>query len=140
MGVKPDLLLILVIFYGLIKGKNQGAIMGFVFGLVEDLLLGLFIGSNALSKSIIGFVIGSLEGKIYKDNLFTSAFAIISGTLLNGLFLLLIFNLTGAGMQIGSYMVSTVLPMMLYNLIIGIIVYFRFYRSVTSGILSPPHS
>ena len=57
-GVKPDLLLILVIFNCIFHGPDQGSLFGFFVGLLEDLYLGHFIGLNALTKGLTSFSAG----------------------------------------------------------------------------------
>lgn len=139
-GVKPDLLLIWVIFFGLIKGKQKGAAFGFGMGLVEDLLTGRFIGLNALSKMIIGYFMGVMEGKVYKENFLAPGLAVIAGSLANGVITLLLYKMVGFAGSFNYYFYSTVLPMVIYNLGIAPLLYLKFYRAVTVGALSPPRS
>ena len=56
--IKPDILLIGLIYFTLLNGQIPGMILGFVFGLLMDILSGGVIGSNALSKLIATFFAG----------------------------------------------------------------------------------
>ena len=58
-GVKPDLLLILVIFNCLFQGHTK-AVLSVSLGLLEDLYLGSYIGMNALTKALTSLVGGWL--------------------------------------------------------------------------------
>jgi len=59
--IRPDFLLILVMFIGLNQGKVSGQLYGFGIGLVADAIgLGSFIGLSALAKTIAGFGAGML--------------------------------------------------------------------------------
>jgi rod shape-determining protein MreD len=56
--IKPDILIIGLIYFTLLNGQIPGMILGFVFGLLMDILSGGVIGSNALSKLIATFFAG----------------------------------------------------------------------------------
>lgn len=63
-NVKPDLILILVIFVGRLEGKVVGELFGFFIGLIADFIgVGSFLGLSALSKTIAGYLAGSLWKK-----------------------------------------------------------------------------
>jgi rod shape-determining protein MreD len=64
-GVKPDLLLVFVVFWALFHGKREGAKMGFIFGLAEDLFMSKFIGLNILCKMAVGYMVGAMENKFF---------------------------------------------------------------------------
>lgn len=61
MGAKPDLVLILVVSFGLLRGKRAGTGYGWLLGLFQDGLSGSLLGQNALSKGLIGFLAGHLR-------------------------------------------------------------------------------
>jgi len=52
-GVTPDLLLILVVIWGLLRGSKEAALLGFVVGIIEDILSSTLY-FHALSKCLIG--------------------------------------------------------------------------------------
>lgn len=56
--IKPDVLLIGLIYFTLLNGQILGIISGFSFGLLMDILSAGVIGSNALSKLIATFFAG----------------------------------------------------------------------------------
>lgn len=56
--IKPDVLLIGLIYFTLLNGQILGMISGFSFGLLMDILSAGVIGSNALSKLIATFFAG----------------------------------------------------------------------------------
>jgi len=95
-GVKPDLLLIIVVLYGLLYGKKAG-VLGFVYGLVEDLITGRFIGFNALTKGLMGLLIGYLEPKLFKDHILVPVIILFVGTFVYGTFTYIV------GLAVGLY-------------------------------------
>jgi len=57
-GVVPDLILILLVFYGVRYGQIYGTVLGFVYGFLFDLITGSLLGSAMLSKTVSGFIAG----------------------------------------------------------------------------------
>lgn len=60
----PDIVLLLLVFSSLKVNKLIGSILGFSFGLMYDVVLTDTFCLSAISYSIIGYIIGSLSGKI----------------------------------------------------------------------------
>jgi len=53
-----DLPLIVVLYYGIMKGPTGALMVGLGAGLLQDALGGTLLGVNALSKSIVGYLVG----------------------------------------------------------------------------------
>ncbi len=68
-GAKPDIVLIIVVWLGLVKGPDTGCSSGFLFGLFEDVDSYMNLGSNALTKTIIGFFCGFSGKNLYTQSL-----------------------------------------------------------------------
>jgi|GEM_PF-1730493 rod shape-determining protein MreD len=70
LGVRPDLLLIVLIYLSLAEGRKWGSVSGFAIGFVQDLYQAPDqLGLNALIKVLVGFFLGSLKGRIYLKGL-----------------------------------------------------------------------
>jgi rod shape-determining protein MreD len=63
-GIVPDLLLIWVVYFALVRGQLQATVAGFAVGLIQDLVTTQFFGLAALAKTIAGFV----GGYFFNDN------------------------------------------------------------------------
>lgn len=122
--VKPDLVLILVISYGLLRGAYHGASFGLLAGLFMDLLSGNVIGVGALVKMTAGFSAGLLEKAIFKDNLLVPALAAFLGTILFETFDLIMHLSFHANYHFVSAFVSIVFPQSLYNALLAPILYY----------------
>ncbi|MES2764834.1 MAG: rod shape-determining protein MreD [Bacteroidota bacterium] len=57
-GVTPDLLLLLTVWIALKEGQSVGQFAGFGAGLLFDIISVDVLGTNALAKSIAGFIAG----------------------------------------------------------------------------------
>jgi len=76
-AVKPDILLLLLIFWTLILPKNIGVITGFLLGLFVDLLKGHLLGQSAISLSLIAFFTRLLRGRLRTFQIWQQAFIIL---------------------------------------------------------------
>lgn len=129
-GVKPDLILIIVILYAIFNGPKEGALIGLFLGLLEDLFLSKYIGINALTKLVVGFLIGSLEKRIYKENFLVPTVALFFGSLIYGLLFIIFSNMLGYSLGIVK-IIYVVLPMSIYNTCFAPFVYGSFYKAST---------
>ncbi len=92
VGVKPDLVVVLIVYLGLVKGPESGCLSGFGFGLIQDASSGQPLGTFALTKTILGFFSGVLGKRLYTQSLFShllcvglgSIFEIFTVSLLRG--------------------------------------------------------
>jgi rod shape-determining protein MreD len=67
-GVKPDLLIIVLYFFGLKYGVMQALFMGFVVGLGQDLYSPSLLGQNALAKTVTGACIGLFNERMMRTD------------------------------------------------------------------------
>jgi len=136
-GVKPDLLLIFVVFWALFHGKVNGAKMGFIFGLAEDLFVSKFIGLNILCKMTVGYLVGMMERKFFKENFLVPAFTLFFATFVNNFLYMIILQITGVDYAIGAFIWDTTIPTAIYNASLSVLFYGKFYESTTKGYLRP---
>jgi rod shape-determining protein MreD len=70
LGVRPDFLLIALIYLSLSEGRTWGSLLGFLIGFVQDVQHAPDqLGLNSLIKVLVGFSIGSLKGRLYLKSL-----------------------------------------------------------------------
>lgn len=101
-GVRPDLILIIVTYLSLLKGAQIGSILGFSFGLIEDILSETVLGSNALTKTLLGFILGSIGKRLYVNNFLLQIIFVFFLTFINEAFL------SGLALMLKSYSTSEV--------------------------------
>ena len=71
-GIKPDFILVLIMFAGMLYGRVYGQLYGFGLGLIVDMIgIGSFFGLSALTKTIAGFLSGYLKDRRNRFNGFT---------------------------------------------------------------------
>ncbi|NLB89414.1 MAG: rod shape-determining protein MreD [Syntrophomonadaceae bacterium] len=134
-GIIPDMVLIFVVFFALLNGSKNAAIYGFLCGLLEDLYMGRFIGINALSKGITGYVIGMLEGRVFKENLFVGIISVVIGTFTNSLCLIILSLISYNIFHLDINIFASIGYQTLYNVFLAIPIYAWYYHSTKRGVL-----
>jgi rod shape-determining protein MreD len=68
-SLKPDLVLLVLVYIALRQGPLAATCMGFGIGFMQDIYLPADLGLNALAKSLIGFALGYGRSRIVADNI-----------------------------------------------------------------------
>lgn len=134
-GAVPDLLLILVIFYAVFSGSTKGAVYGVACGLWEDLYLGRMIGINAISKGITAYIMGHMEGPVFKDNILVGIIGVVGGTIINSAIIFVISWVGINGFGFDKNLFAGLIYQGIYNTIIAIPIYVWYFRSSGAGVL-----
>lgn len=127
-SIVPNLLLILTVSFGFMRGKKEGLFVGFFCGILIDIFYGNMIGFYALLYMYIGFLNGFLY-KIFFDEdvkvpmVLVSVSDIFYGIVVYGLRFLLRGRL-----DFFSYLRHIIIPEMVYTVLITAIVYRFLYR------------
>ena len=117
-GVKPDLILIIVVYAAFWKGSMRGAMVGFAGGIIEDILSGGLLGANALAKVVTGYVFGLSRKKFYTQSARVQIVAAFLATLLSQLAFFFLTRMCGVGKTLNS-LGSILLPAAVYNAILA---------------------
>src|SRR5665647_672452 len=134
-GTVPDLILIVVVFHALFNGAFKGTIYGVICGLLEDLYVGRFIGINAVSKGVTAYLVGRLQGNVFKDNVLVGVIAVVVGTLLNSSLLFILSLASFEVFNLDRSILTSLFYQGIYNAVIAIPIYYWYYHSANRGIL-----
>ena len=127
-GLTPDLMLLMVIAIGLLKGPVMGMGFGLVGGLLFDCQAGGIIGVHALADMLIGFACGLMEKTIFKDNLFIPLLAAWFSTLVQEILIGLILLAFRWRVLLLYTLWRYTIPLMFYHALLAPAVYYLIYR------------
>ena len=68
-GIAPNLLIIVVSAFGLMRGKKEGLLVGFFCGLLVDIFFGFYLGVYALLYMYVGYINGLLQKRFFPDDI-----------------------------------------------------------------------
>ncbi|MFH1593756.1 MAG: rod shape-determining protein MreD [Candidatus Omnitrophota bacterium] len=89
LGQRPELLLIITLFFGLQFGVSGGIEAGLVSGLLKDVFSITGLGISTFSFFILGFLSGYLKEKLFKESVITQCFlSILAVYLFSGIYAL----------------------------------------------------
>jgi rod shape-determining protein MreD len=94
-GVFPDLPLLMVLSWGLLRGGREGAMWGFVAGLFTDLFSGGPFGAATLSLMTVGSLSGLGQNVGFRHYLLLPPLFALLGTVVYDLIFLLVLAVTG---------------------------------------------
>jgi len=116
LGLKPDLIMVVVVVFSLLKGEKEGAISGFASGLLQDIFSTSLLGINALVKTVIGFTCGILKEKIFHEHiLFIIPVITFISSFIQSILISLLFRAFGIEYNLAWSLKQIVLPEALYS-------------------------
>ncbi len=138
-GVLPNTALILVICFAVYSGRNKGATIGFFVGILHDIILGRIIGLNALVFMIIGYLVGLMDQKIFKENLLIPFILTGVATVFYEIINLLLIFLLGYRIELFNIFKKMLIVAVLYNCILSPIIYFYVSKLFRSNLMKKRH-
>ncbi len=122
-GVKPNLLVIYVLFIGLFANQLIGISFGVVIGLVLDFLYGKTIGISAVMFCVIGYLGSYFDKNFSKENKLTIIFMVAGATFIYELGTYFLNSVILNFDREFLYFIKIILIEMLYNVLLSIILY-----------------
>lgn len=127
-SIAPNLLLILTVSFGFIRGKKEGLFVGFFCGFLIDIFYGNLIGFYALLYMYIGYMNGMVYNIFYDEDVKVPMFLVAISDIVYGFAVYgLQFMLRGR-LHIFNYIRNIILPEMVYTVLITIVFYRIFYQ------------
>ena len=123
LSVAPNLLIIVVAAFGLMRGKTEGMYIGFFSGLLIDIFCGFYLGIYALLYMYVGFVTGLFQKRYYPEDIKLPLLIISASDLISNLIIYLVLFLTRKRYDFGYYFGNVIVPELVYTTIITIFLY-----------------
>ena len=115
-NIAPNLLIIVVSAFGLMRGKKEG--------LIIDIFFGFYLGVYALLYMYIGYINGMFQKRFYPDELRLPMVMIGASDLVYNLVIYCFMFLMRRRFHFGYYLTSVILPEFVYTMVITIFLYF----------------
>lgn len=117
--VAPDIPLIVVVMLALRRGPEFGCGAGFLAGLLQDAATGGLLGVQALTKSVIGFGVGALGGRLRVSQPLVQVPGLVVLSIVEGMARFALLQLFHFPASFGELMTYVVLPQAIYNGFLG---------------------
>lgn len=115
LGVHPDLMLLAVTSWSLLRGSAEGMLWALIGGLAMDLFSGAPLGVCTLPLLIVGFLSGLSEKTVFRLDLLIPILVIPLASLLYGTGMWVILRVLGWPAVWGQSLTQVILPGALVN-------------------------
>lgn len=109
-GVFPDLPLLVVIGWSLVRGKREGIIWGFIAGVTVDLLSGAPFGAATLPMMAVGLLAGMSQATVFGAHIALPMLAMFLATILYDLLFLAVVYISGQDVMWLDAFLRIILP------------------------------
>lgn len=127
-SVAPNLLLILTVTFGFMRGKKDGLWIGFFCGLCIDLLYSSMVGLNALIYMYIGYLNGNLYKVFYDEDIKVPVIPIGVSEVAYSIIIYVSQFLMRVRLDFTDYLQHIIIPEMVYTIVIAILIYRPLYK------------
>ncbi|MGQ9583929.1 MAG: rod shape-determining protein MreD [Anaerolineae bacterium] len=122
-GVHPDLMLLVVIAWGLLKGNPDALVWAFVGGVFLDALSGLSLGVGLIPLLVLAGASGAVAAGVSGRHVAVPLVGAFLGTLAYYAISLLILYTLGRATPFWTFWVQKVLPVSLLNVLTMVVVF-----------------
>jgi rod shape-determining protein MreD len=127
LGVKPDLMLLVVISWSLLRGAKEGMVWAFIGGMGLDLVSGAPFGTFTVALVALSILAGLGELSVFRTHIALPLIATLVATLAYDLFFLLLLQMRGCSIVWADSLTKVVLPSILLNMLLSPLVYRTLY-------------
>jgi len=122
-NVKPNLLMVFIVSAALLGSNVEGAVIGFFCGLAQDMISGGPIGFYALLGLYLGFGIGSINERLYRENVLVTIFVTFLSTVVYEFTVYFLSSLTKGSIELVFPFTHVILPEAVYNSVVSIVIF-----------------
>jgi len=115
LGVRPELMLLMVLAWSLLRGVEEGLVWAFLGGLMLDLFSGGPVGASALALLVVSFLSGLTRGSVTRTSFMLPIGIALAGTLLYQTLFLLVIQLTRGTVPWADSLFRATLPSLAVN-------------------------
>jgi len=138
--LKPDLLLILVVYLGVNEKYGSGGLLAYSLGCLLDVFAGSYMGTYGMTFLVLFFSVRGAVSFFNSENPFLLLFMVFCGTLLEAVLLVLLGSLAQAG-DLWLIILQWIVPQVFVNVLLAYLFLFvvtrlqrRFPRVVVPGL------
>ena len=122
-GIAPNLILVFVVSFGLIRGEKTGILLGFFAGLLMDIFLGPFIGFYSLILMYVGFMSGLFHKIFFAEDLKLPLMLVVFSDICYGFVCYILLFLLRGKLDLPYYFTHIILPECVYTTVVTIFIF-----------------
>ena len=122
LGVRIDLLLVLLVSMSLILGPASGSLLVLLTGFLFDLYGVGYLGINSISRLLLGYLSGVMRYSIFPNHILIPVLAVGMASIFNN-FLMALFSERLVFAISSAWLTRQVLPQAMVNMVLTLIVF-----------------
>ena len=122
-GISPNILIIITVSYGFMRGKKYGMIVGFICGLLMDIFYGDVLGFYALVYLYIGAANGVFHSIFYQDDIKLPLVLILASDFVYSFTCYVLLYLLRSRFDFIFYLKHVILPEIVYTIFVTVFIY-----------------
>ena len=126
-GIMPNIMLILVVTFAVMRGRMEGMLIGFFTGLLLDGFSGDILGYYALIFLFVGYLNGFFQPLIYSNNMMLPLMMILINSLLYDFVIYVFSFMLRNRLDLKFYAMHVMIPETVYTFFVAIFLYNIFY-------------
>ena len=126
-GTSPNGLIVVLVSFSILKQESHGATIGFFSGMLHDLFFGSVVGLHAFVYMIIGCLSGKPFKEFNTENYLLPMLLVAMATMFYNFANYVFHFLFRARLDLLNYMLSIMLPSVLYNVLLTFPIYLCIY-------------
>ncbi len=123
-GVIPNIVIILIVSIALLEDRIHGAAVGFSVGLCMDAVIGITLGFQALLGMLLGFALGNINKRFFKENLLVMVICTFISTFLYESAIIFGSYFYGIHLDFLSTIQNIIFPEAILNSALGLVLFF----------------
>ena len=123
-GVVPQLVLVLVVYFGITEGEERAMFTGLLGGIFKDVAADAALGHYVLCLVVVGYLVGTASRRLITDNPAVKAGVVFSATVLYGLVYIALDYIQRADAANVYALLATVFPQAFYTALLTPVLFF----------------
>ncbi len=125
-SISPNLMLILTMSFGLMRGRKEGLLVGFFCGFLADCMFSTVLGPYMFIYMLIGYINGFFHKSYIIEDVLLPLIVIVVDEIIFNLLIYVVFFLLNNRLSLGDYIMKLILPETMGTGLLTIIIY-KFY-------------
>ena len=121
--ITPNLLLILTMSFGLMRGRKEGMLVGFFCGFLVDAIFSPVLGPFMFLYMILGYMNGAFHKHYVGEDVMLPLVVIILDELLFNTAIYIVSFLLRNHLNYGDYFMDIILPETVYTTLLTVVIY-----------------
>ncbi|MBQ8413568.1 MAG: rod shape-determining protein MreD [Lachnospiraceae bacterium] len=122
-SISPNLMLILTMSFGLMRGRKEGLLVGFFCGFLADCMYATIMGPYMFIYMIIGYINGFFHKNYIIEDALLPLIVIIFDELFFNVSIYIVFFFLNNRLNFGDYMMDIIIPETLSTTLLTVIIY-----------------